>query len=85
MAKILSKRLIKAKEQDLQLELVDQAWFHGRMTSEYAVKVLENEGEFLVRENPARPGDYSISVNENGAVKHFPHPAVNHEEPQVQI
>lgn len=69
---MLSKRLMKAKEQDLQLDLVDQAWFHGRMTSEYAVKVLETEGEFLVRENPARPGDYFISVNENGVVKHFP-------------
>ncbi|XP_028411037.1 SH2 domain-containing protein 3C-like isoform X1 [Dendronephthya gigantea] len=72
MAKMLSKRLMKTKEQDLQLDLVDQAWFHGRMTSEYAVKVLETEGEFLVRENPARPGDYFISVNENGVVKHFP-------------
>jgi hypothetical protein len=72
MAKMLSKRLLKAKEQDVQLELVDQAWFHGRLTSEYAVKVLETEGEFLVRENPARPGDYFISVNENGLVKHFP-------------
>ena len=72
MAKILSKRLHKAKEQDVQQELADQAWFHGRLTSEYAVKVLGNEGEFLVRENPARPGDYSISVNENGVVRHFP-------------
>ena len=72
MAKLLSKRLLKAKEQDIQLELADQAWFHGRLTSEYAVKVLETEGEFLVRENPTRPGDYFISVNENGVVKHFP-------------
>ena len=72
MAKILSKRLHKAKEQDVQQELADQAWFHGRLTSEYAVKVLGNEGEFLVRENPARPGDYSISVNENSVVRHFP-------------
>ena len=72
MAKILSKRLLKAKDQELQLELVDQTWFHGRMTSEYAVKVLGEEGEFLVRENPSRPGDYSLSVNQNGVVKHFP-------------
>jgi hypothetical protein len=72
MAKLLSKRLHKAKEQDIQLELADQVWFHGRLTSEYAVKVLETEGEFLVRENPARSGDYFISVNENGVVKHFP-------------
>lgn len=71
MAKILSKRLHKAKDQETQLELVDQTWFHGRMSSEYAVKVLGEEGEFLVRENPARPGDYSLSVNQNGVVKHF--------------
>ena len=72
MAKILSKRLTKAKEQELTLDLVDQAWFHGRMTSDYAVKVLGQEGEFLVRENPTKSGDYSISVNQNGVVKHFP-------------
>ena len=72
MAKLLSKRLHKAKEQEIQLELADQTWFHGRLTSEYAVKILDTEGQFLVRENPARPGDYFISVNENGVVKHFP-------------
>lgn len=72
MARILSKRLLRAKEQVIPLELVDQAWFHGRLTSEYAVKVLRTEGEFLVRENPAKPGDYFVSVNENGLVKHFP-------------
>ena len=72
MAKLLSKRLHKAKEHEVQLELTDQTWFHGRLTSEYAVKVLDVDGEFLVRENPARSGDYFISVNANGVVKHIP-------------
>lgn len=72
MAKILSKRLLKVKDTPFPLELADQAWFHGRITSDYAVKVLDQDGEFLVRENPSRPGEYAFSVNQNGVVKHFP-------------
>lgn len=72
MAKILTKRLHKAKEHEVHQDLVDQPWFHGRLTSEYAVKRLGDQGKFLVREDPASPGHYFMSINDNGSVKNFP-------------
>nr|BAF02920.1 protein tyrosine kinase src [Monosiga ovata] len=59
-----------AKMQSIQAE----DWFHGRIKRQDAEKVLllcGQHGSFLIRESESKPGDYSLSVKEGDAVKHY--------------
>nr|BAF02918.1 protein tyrosine kinase src [Monosiga ovata] len=59
-----------AKVQSIQAE----DWFHGKIKRSDAEKVLllcGHHGSFLIRESESKPGDYSLSVKEGDAVKHY--------------
>jgi len=51
-----------------------EEWFHGRIRRQLAEKALMNSGKigaFLIRESESKPGDYSLSVRDHDAVKHY--------------
>ena len=47
-------------------------WYHGPITRNAAVSLLEAEGDFLVRDCISNPGDYVLTcMSENGKALHF--------------
>lgn len=54
-------------------DLRAHAWYHGALARNVAELLLEEEGEFLVRDSStfARTGDYVLSTKWNGAILHF--------------
>ncbi|XP_033634439.1 SHC-transforming protein 1-like [Asterias rubens] len=49
----------------------DEEWFHGPMTRKIGEALLEEDGEFLVRESTTTPGQYVLSGMLNGQPKHL--------------
>ena len=50
------------------------SWFFGSVKRDEAEKLLKAHpkcGTFLVRESESKPGDYSLSIFNEGAVKHY--------------
>lgn len=45
--------------------------FHGGLSRADASELLEHSGSYLVRTSHTSPGDYSLSLNFEGQVKHF--------------
>lgn len=66
----LSSDVLQGKEEERHM-----LWFHGRITRDVALHVLQEngatEGLFLVRESTTRTGDYVISLIHNGSPAHF--------------
>lgn len=51
-----------------------EEWFHGKVSRTKAERIIINAGHagaFLIRESETRPGDYSMSVRDGEAVKHY--------------
>eukprot|EP00040_Diaphanoeca_grandis_P022837 m.123361 g.123361 ORF g.123361 m.123361 type:complete len:500 (-) comp28982_c1_seq1:330-1829(-) len=50
-----------------------EEWFHGRIPRTKAERIILNSpaGAFLIRESESKPGDYSLSVKDGDAVKHY--------------
>ena len=48
------------------------SWYHGPITRNAAVSLLEDVGDFLVRDCISNPGDYVLTcMSENGKALHF--------------
>ena len=74
-ADFLLRRKTKRKpEQEAgSLVLDKQIWFHGKITAEYAERCMRRQGDFLVREDPAKPGSCFLVVRgPNKTVLHLP-------------
>lgn len=56
---------------DVNHDLMAHDWFHGILSREEAENILEEDGEFLVRESSTQPGQYVLSGMENKRVKHL--------------
>ena len=52
------------------LPLEVQPWFHGKLSREDAVALLNDEGDFLVRENTALANTYTLSMHWRGQFDH---------------
>ncbi|XP_066275017.1 SHC-transforming protein 1-like isoform X2 [Branchiostoma lanceolatum] len=51
--------------------LYEEEWFHGPMTRKQAEELLEEDGDFLVRESTTSQGQYVLSGMQEGRVKHL--------------
>ena len=54
-----------------------QTWYHGKITADYAERYLRRDGNFLVREDPAKPGSCFIVVRHKRSPLHVPLCKVN--------
>ena len=52
------------------LPLEVQPWFHGKLSREDAVALLNDEGDFLVRENTSLSNTYTLSMHWRGQSDH---------------
>ncbi|KAM9841579.1 SHC-transforming protein 3 [Aulostomus maculatus] len=54
-----------------QEELEGQTWYHGKMSRRDAEKLLNEDGDFLVRKSTTNPGSYVLTGMHNGLAKHL--------------
>lgn len=57
-----------------KLPFVDRVWFWGKITREFAEKMLNKaaaDGDFLVRVSETQEGGYSVSMKAPDKIKHF--------------
>ncbi|XP_061555404.1 SHC-transforming protein 3 isoform X2 [Phycodurus eques] len=54
-----------------QEELEGQAWYRGKMSRRDAEKLLNDDGDFLVRKSATNPGSYVLTGMHNGMAKHL--------------
>lgn len=59
------------------LPLERQTWYHGKITADFAERYLRRDGNFLVREDPAKPGSCFIVVRHKRSPVHIPLCKVN--------
>ena len=60
-----------AAQRPVKKTIRDEEWFHGPMTRKIGEALLEEDGEFLVRESTTTPGQYVLSGMLNGQPKHL--------------
>ncbi|XP_076436953.1 breast cancer anti-estrogen resistance protein 3-like isoform X2 [Babylonia areolata] len=65
-------------EQDLQRELnadpselKSRAWYHGSISRQRAESLVQQAGDFLVRDSSSKPGDFVLTVCWRGVALHF--------------
>ena len=51
--------------------LRESEWFHGQISRAEAELLLEDEGDFLVRESKSQPGQFVLSGVQNGHARHL--------------
>lgn len=51
--------------------LESEVWYHGPMSRAEAELLLEDEGDFLVRESKSKAGQYVLSGVQNGQPRHL--------------
>ncbi len=52
-------------------ELTEEEWYHGPMSRKEGEALLEEDGDFLVRESTTSKGQYVLSGMQNGQPKHL--------------
>lgn len=55
----------------MEEQLRQEAWYHGRMSRKEAEKLLQANGDFLVRESTTTPGQYVLTGLQGGQPKHL--------------
>ncbi|KAM9306356.1 SHC-transforming protein 3 [Pholidichthys leucotaenia] len=66
-----SPLLVRSLAFRAQEELEGQAWYHGKMSRRDAEKLLQDDGDFLVRKSTTNPGSYVLTGMHNGIAKHL--------------
>ncbi|CAL9682079.1 unnamed protein product [Knipowitschia caucasica] len=66
-----SPLLVRAVGFRAQEELEEKPWYHGRMSRRDAEKLLNHDGDFLVRKSTTSPGSYVLTGMHNGLAKHL--------------
>lgn len=67
-------QLKKALEWELSLDTRDlrsHAWYHGAIPRSRAEEIIENEGDFLIRDCASQPGNYVLSCMSKTQYLHF--------------
>ncbi|KAL0274352.1 UNVERIFIED_CONTAM: hypothetical protein PYX00_006802 [Menopon gallinae] len=67
-------QLRKALEWELSLDgrdLRSHAWYHGAIPRTRAEEIVENDGDFLVRDCTSQPGNYVLTTRCKGQSLHF--------------
>ncbi|XP_026682920.1 breast cancer anti-estrogen resistance protein 3-like [Diaphorina citri] len=67
-------QLKKALEWELSLDnrdLRSHAWYHGAIPRSRAEEIIENEGDFLIRDCTSQPGNYVLSCMSKTQYLHF--------------
>lgn len=65
----LNVLLYSAASKPIPLEL--EVWYHGPMSRAEAELLLEDEGDFLVRESKSKAGQYVLSGVQKGQPRHL--------------
>lgn len=52
-------------------QLQNEIWFHGQISRAEAEKLLENDGDFLVRESPNSEAQFVLSGMQDNTKKHL--------------
>lgn len=52
-------------------QLMTESWFHGVISRPVAESMLHHDGEFLVRESKAKPGQYVLTGLKASTPKHL--------------
>ncbi|KAJ6657662.1 hypothetical protein lerEdw1_002163 [Lerista edwardsae] len=71
---VTSKKLKKELEEELKLgteQLCSHAWYHGCLPRQEAESLLQEDGEFLIRDSRSSLGDYILSCRWGGRPLHF--------------
>lgn len=55
----------------MEEQLRQEAWYHGQMSRKEAEKLLQANGDFLVRESTTTPGQYVLTGLQGGQPKHL--------------
>ena len=71
------KKRSKGASDSFNVPLERQTWFHGKITADFAERYLRRDGNFLVREDPAKPGSCFIVVRHKRSAVHIPLVKVN--------
>ncbi|KAL8164560.1 UNVERIFIED_CONTAM: hypothetical protein K2H54_053503 [Gekko kuhli] len=71
---LASEKLRKELEEELKLstdQLRSHAWYHGCLPRKEAESLLQEDGEFLIRDSRSSTGDYVLSCSWGGQALHF--------------
>ncbi|XP_018604987.1 SHC-transforming protein 3 isoform X1 [Scleropages formosus] len=66
-----SPLLVRAAAFKAHEELEGQPWYHREMSRKEAEKLLQEDGDFLVRKSTTNPGSYVLTGMHNGMAKHL--------------
>lgn len=48
-----------------------EEWYHGALPRKHAEKLLQKDGDFLVRKSSSDPNQFVLSGRQNGMIKHL--------------
>ncbi|KAH0628767.1 hypothetical protein JD844_010265 [Phrynosoma platyrhinos] len=71
---LVSEKLRKELEEELKLgteQLRSHAWYHGCLPRREAESLLQDDGDFLIRDSRSSQGDYVLSCCWGGQALHF--------------
>ncbi|XP_033029972.1 SH2 domain-containing protein 3A isoform X1 [Lacerta agilis] len=71
---LAGEKLRKELEEELKLDpeqLRSHAWYHGCLPRQEAESLLQDDGEFLIRDSRSSSGDYVLSCRWGGQALHF--------------
>lgn len=68
------ERLRKELEEELLLsseDLRSHAWYHGRIPRQVSEKLVQRDGDFLVRDSLSSPGNFVLTCQWKNLAQHF--------------